>query len=199
MVLNYSDEEMACLAYYLLFQMENDEKLLSYYREGLDDWWYSMSMSENPLLYYMYQLAYPDSEKNDYYGNSLIETASWSLSRHPVDTVKYLATNVNRDDVRELDLKEDCGIDGTRVLSYDPNVKTPLFASSENNIIKVIGILLTASKLKWKVAAPDERALHKFNNSTYKLEDDHAPWEMEGSTTYTLPYWLGRYHGMLSN
>ncbi len=198
MILNYSDEEMACLAYYLLFQMEDDEELLTYYRDGLEDWWYSMSFSENPLLYYMYQLAYPNEEKTDYYGNSLIETASWSLSRHPIDTVKYLATNNNRDDIKELDLEDDCGIGGTRVLSYDPNVITPLFANSDNNIIKVLGIVLTASKLEWKVAAPDERCLHKFNSSTYKLEDDHNPWAMEGSTTYTLPYWFGRYHGMLS-
>ncbi len=198
MILNYSDEEMACLAYYLLFQMEDDEALLTYYREGLEDWWYSMSLSENPLLYYMYQLAYPNEEKTDYYGNSLIETASWSLSRHPIDTVKYLATNNNRDDIRELDLEDDCGIGGTRVLSYDPNVRVPLFSNSNSDIVKVLGIVLTASRLEWKVAAPDERSLHKFNSSTYKLEDDHNPWYMEGSTTYTLPYWFGRYHGMLS-
>ncbi|MBQ8503443.1 MAG: hypothetical protein IJ491_04095 [Clostridia bacterium] len=197
MILNYSDEEMAMLAYYLLFQMEDDEDLLAYYKDGLEDWWYSISFSENPLWYYIYQLAYPDEVKSDYYGNSLIETAAWSLSRHPIDTTKYSATNVNRDDVRELDLEEDCGIGGTRVLSYDPNVKKPLFADSDNGTLKLIGILFSASKLTWKVAAPDERALHKFNSSTYQLDDHHSPYSMEGSTTYTLPYWMGRYHGML--
>ena len=197
MILNYSDEEMALLAYYLLFQMEDDEELLEYYRDGIDSWWYSMSISENPLLYYVYQLAYPDEEKTDYYGNSLVETAAWSLSRHPIETIKYSATNVNRDDIRELDLEEDCGIGGTRVLSYDPNVRRPLFADSDNEILRLIGIVLSCAALKWKVAAPDERALHKFNNSTYILEDHHNPYEMEGSTTYTLPYWMGRYHGML--
>ncbi|MBQ7295763.1 MAG: Ig-like domain-containing protein [Clostridia bacterium] len=198
MIINYSDEEMAMLAFYLLFQMEDDETLLTYYREAINQWWqYSMSMSENPLWYYIYQLAYPTEEKTDYYGNSLIETASWSLSRHPIDTRKYSATNKNRDDARELDLEEDCGIDGTRVLSYDPREGTPWFSSSDNNIIKVIGIILSGARLKWTIAAPDERAIHKFNNSTYVLEDHHSPYSMEGSTTYTLPYWMGRYHGML--
>ncbi len=197
MILNYSDEEMAMLAFYILFQMEDDEELLSYYRESIDQWFYSMSLSENPLWYYIYQLAYPNEEKTDYYGNSLIETASWSLSRHPIDMRKYSATNKNRDDVRELDLEEDCGIDGTRVLSYDPSVRMPWFHSSDNEIIKVIGIILSGARLKWRVAAPDERAVHKFNNSTYVLEDHHSPNSMEGSTTYTLPYWMGRYHGML--
>ncbi len=197
MILNYSDEEMAMLAYYLLFQMEEDEELLSYYREGLEDWWYSISFSENPLWYYIYQLAYPDEVKTDYYGNNILDTAAWSLSRHPIDTRKYLASNENRDDVRELDLEEECGIDGTRELSYDPTVRKPLFHSVDNGTIRLIGIVLSCSKLKWKVAAPDERALHKFNNSTYKLNSDHSPYAMEGSTTYTLPYWMGRYHGML--
>lgn len=197
MILNYSDEEMAMLAYYLLFQMEDDATLLSCYKEGLEDWWYSISFSENPLWYYIYQLAYPDEVKTDYYDNNLLDTAAWSLSRHPIDTTKYSATNVNRDDVRELDLEEDCGIGGTRVLSYDPNERLPLFANSNNGTLKLIGILLSASKLTWKVAAPDERALHKFNSSTYQLDDHHSPYSMEGSTTYTLPYWMGRYHGML--
>lgn len=198
MIINYSDEEMAMLAFYLLFQMEDDETLLTYYREAINQWWrYSMSMSENPLWYYIYQLAYPNEEKTDYYGNSLIETAAWSLSRHPMDMRKYSATNKNRDDVRELDLEEDCGIDGTRVLSYNPSKGTPWFSSSDNEIIKVIGIVLSGAGLEWTVAAPDERAIHKFNNSTYVLEDHHSPNSMEGSTTYTLPYWMGRYHGML--
>ena len=197
MILNYSDEEMGMLAYYLLFQMEDDEELLSYYKEGLEDWWYSISFSENPLWYYIYQLAYPDETKTDYYGNNILDTAAWALSRHPIDTRKYLATNNNRDDVREIDLEEDCGIDGTRELSYDPNVRKPFFSDSDNEIIRLIGIVLSVGNLRWKVAAPDERALHKFNNSTYKLDSDHSPYSMEGSTTYTLPYWMGRYHGML--
>lgn len=196
MILNYSDEEMAMLAYYLLFQMEDDEELLKYYREGIDDWWYSMSFSENPLWYYVYQLAYPTEKITDQYGNNILETAAWQLSRHPIDTTKYLATNKNRDDVVEFDL-EDAGIGGTSVLSYDPNVKKPWFSDSDNNILKIIGMVLALNNLEWKVAAADERALHKYNGSSYRLESDHQVNCMEGSTTYTLPYWMGRYHGML--
>lgn len=196
LILNYSDEEMAMLAYYLLFQMEDDEELLSYYREGLNDWWYSISHSENPCWYYIYQLAYPNEEKTDVYGNSLIETASWSLSRHPIDLVRYLASNSNRDDIAEINLGE-AGIGGTAELSYDPNVKKPFFADSESGVLQIIGIVLCGGDLAWKVAAPDERALHKFNGSTYWLGTNSQSTVMEGSTTYTLPYWMGRYHGMI--
>ena len=196
MILNYSDEEMAMLAYYLLFQMEDDEELLAYYREGINDWWYSMSFSENPLWYYIYQLAYPNEEKTDYYGNSLVETAAWALSRHPIDTRRYGASNSNRDDVYELDL-DDLGIGGTSELSFDPNVYTPMFWNSDNTVLRMIGIVLGLNNLEWAVAPFDERSVHKYNGSTYEMDNNYNPNEMEGSTTYSLPYWMGRYHGML--
>lgn len=196
MIINYSDEEMAMLGFYLLFQLEDDEELLTYYREALDDWWFSISYSENALWYYIYQLAYPNEEKTDRYGNSLVETASWVLSRHPIDTRRYLATNGNRDDICELDL-DDVGIGGTSELSFDPNQYKPAFWDSDSDVLKMIGIVFGLGKYEWSVAAPDERSMHKYNGSTFEIDNAHNIYEMEGSTTYTLPYWMGRYHGML--
>ena len=196
LILNHSDEEMAMLGFYTLFQLEDDEELLKYYREALDDWWFSMSYSENPLWYYVYQLAYPNEEKTDAYGNSLIKTASWSLSRHPMDLRRFLATNGNRDDVYELDL-DDVGIGGTNEISFDPDAYTPAFWDSDSKILKTVGMIFGLTKIEQKVAAPDERAFHKYNGSSFDLDDAHNIYEMEGSTTYSLPYWMGRYHGML--
>ena len=195
-ILNYSDEEMAMLGFYTLFQLEDDEELLAYYREAIDDWWYSMSFSENALWYYIYQLAYPDEVKTDYYGNSLVETAAWVLDRHPIDTRRYCATNPNRDDVYELDL-DDFGIGGTSELSFDANGYLPPFWNSDNNILRLVGAIIGLGKFDWKVAAADERSMHKYNGSTYEIDNAHNPGEMEGSTTYSLPYWMGRYHNML--
>ena len=196
-IINYSDEEMAMLGFYLLFQLEDDEELLTYYREALDDWWFSIQYSENALWYYIYQLAYPNETKQDIYGNDLVDTAQWVLSRHPIDLRRYLASNSNRDDVQELDL-DDVGIDGTSELSFDPNAYTPPFWNSDNQTLKMIGMILGMGKLQFKVAPADERALHKYNGSTYEMDNCHNIYEMEGSTTYSLPYWMGRYHGMLS-
>ncbi len=196
MIINYSDEEMAMLGFYLLFQLEDDEELLTYYREALDDWWFSISYSENALWYYIYQLAYPNEEKTDRYGNSLVETASWVLSRHPIDTRRYLATNENRDDICELDL-DDVGIGGTSELSFDPNQYKPAFWDSDSKVLKMIGIVCGLGKYEWSVAAPDERSMHKYNGSTFEIDNAHNIYEMEGSTTYSLPYWMGRYHGMI--
>ena len=177
--LNYSDEEMAMLAYYLLFQMEDDSILLDKYREGLNDWWNSIQHSENPLWYYIYQLAYPSESKTDYYGNSLVETASWTLSRHPIDTIKWSATHPERPDVKAPDPTQYQG-------SPDDEIE---FLNRGPTRDKTTGEI--------RVAPFDERGLHKYNGSTYGLEDIN-PNQMEGSTTYTLPYWLGRYHGMIT-
>ena len=196
LILNHSDEEMAMLAYYLLFQLEDDETLLEYYREGLDDWWISISMSENPLWYCIYQLAYPDKEMTDSYGNNIVELASWSLSRHPIDTRMYLASNPNRDDTVTLDLT-DYGISNTNVLTYDPNYVKPWFADSESKELRILGLVLSSYFIKWKVAAPDERMLHKYNTSSYRLGTETKQNVMNDSTTFTLPYWMGRYHGIL--
>ncbi len=196
MILNYSDEEMAMLGFYLLFQMEDDEELLGLYKEALDDWWFSIQYSENPLWYYVYQLAYPETAQTDYYGNNIVETAAWSLSRHPVDLIRYGASNDNRDDIASFALS-DVGIDGTEPLTFDPNEYTPMFWDSDNDILKIIGMVFALNDLPYKVAAPDERSLHKYNGSSYVLGGGNNI-EQEGSTTYTLPYWMGRYHGMLA-
>lgn len=193
--LNYSNEEMIMLAYYLIFQMEDDAALVEKYRTGLDSWWISMKYSENPLWYYIYQLAYPEETKQDAYGNDLVETAAWSLSRHPIDTRKWKASNALRDDIGEYDLGAMIGVESRCGLGY--NKKTSRVPSTDNGILAAICMVLGITKLDYAVAAPDERALHKYNASSYKLESDNDPNRMEGSTTYTLPYWMGRYHGML--
>jgi hypothetical protein len=185
---------MAMLAFYILFQMETDETLLAYYREAIDDWWASIKYSENPLWYYIYQLAYPNKEIKDAYGNNILETAAWSLSRHPIDTTRYLASNSNRDDLYEFDLN-DAGLGLGEVISYSIAGDNEVFEMS--SILSIISALQYAPDLEWAVAAPDERSMHKYNGSTYGLDNDYNPWQMEGSTTYTLPYWMGIYHNML--
>lgn len=194
---NDSDLEMAMLGLYTLFQTEDDKKILSYYKEGLEAWWDLASYTENPLWYYIYQLAYPEKNIKDAYGNNILETASWSLSRHPVSTIKYRASNNNRDDIIQLDLSPLGITDMWKTPSYSLKGKGPAEVSENPEIIDYVKFVFSATGIDWAVAAPDERALHKYNENSYILNNHHNSTCMEGSTTYTLPYWLGRYHGML--
>ena len=70
--IDYSDEEMAMLIFYLLFQLESDEYILQKYQEALDGWWASISHSENPLWYYIYQLSRPGETLRDHFGNKIL-------------------------------------------------------------------------------------------------------------------------------
>ena len=196
-IVNYSSEEMAMLGFYVMFQLEDDEKILKLYRNAIDDWWYSIKYSENPLWYYVYQLAYPDKTVTDAYGRNIVETAAWSLSRHPADMIMYHASNKNRDDIAQLSLSQ-IGLKFNVVLSYNLKTSPAMPVISDNpEITDIVQYALNASKLDWAVAPPDERMLYKYNTSSYFIDGYHHPGCMQGSTTYTLPYWMGVYHGML--
>lgn len=196
-ILNYSSEELATLAFYTMFSLEDDEELLNYYRQAVDDWWFSMRYSENPLWYIIYQLAYPEKEIKDAYGNDIVETAVWSLSRHPVDTVSYYASNLSRDDIGQIDLTAIAPNLRER-LTYNKKTSIRITPLEENpEILDIVKYVLTAPKVDWAVAPPDERTLYKYNTSSYYLELFSNPYCMQGSTTYTLPYWMGVYHGVI--
>lgn len=215
MFAQYSDEEMAMLAFYLLFQLETDPELLADYRDAFDYWWdSSYQYSENPLWYYIYQLAYPNQTIIDAYGNNILATAAWSLSRHPVDTRRWNASNQQRDDIMNFNMDDYAG--GTLGVRGGLSIEKtdlPPSAIGAGGIIAIlllggvtkgsynlntIGVPMSGTlSLEYAVAAPDERAMHKYNNNSYKLDDQNEPYLMEASTTYTLPYWLGVYHGML--
>lgn len=197
LVINYSDEEMAMLGFYTIFGMETDEELLEIYRSAIDDWWVSIKYSQNPLWYYVYQLAYPNKTVTDAYGNDIVELAAWSLSRHPTNTMMYCASNKNRDDIAELDLSV-IGIKTDSTLTYNKLTSKPLpNVSQDAPITDLISFVLTALNLDWDVAPPDERSVYKYNTNSYTLTRWHLPYCTQASTTYTLPYWMGVYHGML--
>ncbi len=197
-VSNDSDLEMAMLGYYTLFQIEDDEEILNYLRKGLDGWWETASHTENPLWYVIYQLAYPNKKIKDAYDNNILETATWSMSRHPVDTRRTLASNSNRDDLANIDLSA-LGVSMIGLPTYSLTSKyQPYDIGESTEILDYVKFILSISKLEWTVAAPDERAMYKYNINTYNLETYANSNCMEPSTTYTLPYWMARYHGIIN-
>ena len=61
MELNYSDEELAMLPYYCVFQYEKDPALLKAYRRGLDGWWKNIQREANPLWTFIYLTGQPEA------------------------------------------------------------------------------------------------------------------------------------------
>ncbi len=58
----------------------------------MNGYWYHIRQSENPLWYLIYQLSEPDNQNiTDYFGNNIISTSAWALSRYPIDMTCYNA------------------------------------------------------------------------------------------------------------
>ncbi|HEY7547260.1 MAG TPA: hypothetical protein VID27_20365, partial [Blastocatellia bacterium] len=90
--LNYSDEELALLAFYPLFLYEKDARLLRLYREGLSQWWQNIRRENNPLWIFIYAVANPGKP-------APIDDAARTLYRIPMDLIKWSVRNSHRRDV----------------------------------------------------------------------------------------------------
>ena len=91
--INYSDEELAMLAFYGLFRYETDAGLLHEYRVALDAWWENIKREQNPLWSLIYALAEPTASVD-------LVAAVRRLYRMPVDTIDWTVKNSNRSDIQ---------------------------------------------------------------------------------------------------
>jgi hypothetical protein len=90
--INYSDEELAMLPFYLVFRYEKDPAYLRGYRAALEQWWANAQREKNPLWTFIYLTANPGA-KVDLAG--AVET----LARIPMDLVKWSYDNSARPDI----------------------------------------------------------------------------------------------------
>lgn len=80
--INYSDEELAMLPFYLVFRYEQDPQWLAVYRAALQQWWQNCERERNPLWHFIYQTANPAAKVD-------LDTAVHTLERIPLDLVKW--------------------------------------------------------------------------------------------------------------
>ena len=90
--INYSDEELAMLPFYLVFRYEQDAEFLKGYRNALDQWWENAQREKNPLWTFIYQSANPGAKLDT-------EGAIWTLERIPMDLIKWSYDNSRRPDI----------------------------------------------------------------------------------------------------
>lgn len=90
--LNYSDEELAMLPFYLVFRYEKDAAYLAGYRRALSQWWRNIQREKNPLWNYIYLTGEAG-------GPEIAAAARWTLQRIPMDLIEWTVTNSDRKDV----------------------------------------------------------------------------------------------------
>jgi hypothetical protein len=93
MEMNYSDEELAMLPYYCVFQYERDPALLKAYRRGVDGWWKNIQREANPLWTFIYLTGQPDARVD-------LPAAVRTLYRMPMDTIDWTVNNLHRQDIK---------------------------------------------------------------------------------------------------
>jgi hypothetical protein len=90
--INYSDEELAFLPFYLLFRYERNESLLAVYRDAIGQWWQNASREQNPLWTFIYLLSKPGKHVD-------VAEAVKTLHRIPLDLIAWKVTNSHRKDI----------------------------------------------------------------------------------------------------
>ena len=94
--INYSDEELAFLPFYLVFLYEKDPKLLALYRNAIDGWWDNAQREKNPLWTMILMLGrtgMKTGKKPD------LDGAVETLYRMPMDMITWTVKNSQRPDV----------------------------------------------------------------------------------------------------
>lgn len=90
--MNYSDEELAMLPYYCVFQYEKAPAMLKALRKGVDEWWKNIRREANPLWTFIYLTGQPDAQVD-------LSAAVWTLYRMPMDTIHWTVKNSHRRDI----------------------------------------------------------------------------------------------------
>jgi hypothetical protein len=91
--INYSDEELAMLAFYNLFRYESDRALLDeFYRPAMNAWWENIVREENPLWSFIFAVGQPAAAVD-------LSSAARTLYRMPVDTIEWTVKNSDRADI----------------------------------------------------------------------------------------------------
>lgn len=103
--INYSDEELAFLPFYLLFRYERNESLLAVYRDSLGQWWKNAASEKNPLWTFIYMTSIKSKARTPQEDADL-ESAVRTLQQIPLDLITWNVNNSHRKDIgidRSLD------------------------------------------------------------------------------------------------
>lgn len=168
---NQSDDEMAFMCYYSLFNYETDPELRKHFLYGFLPYWKLEEPELCPLFNYIFASCF---EGIDRYGittpESCLEEALTTLVDFPVDRINWGYKNGHRNDLEEL------------------WVAFPRFANWKHK---------RGYKSNRKVIPIDERFVNHWNNENWRLDENGNPRDLSCGSSFLLPYYMGLYHGFI--
>ena len=176
---NQSDDEMAFMAYYNLVKYEPDPKLRKMYVASFANSWRQEEPEMNPFFNFCFASQGMGVEFTNIWGTfdlspweTWLEDAIGTLKRFPLDRFDWRHTNHHR---KDLILLSDHWAD-----AYDDKFRGKGYRNNG------------------KVLPVDERYFNHWNASPWELDTGGGGHVIGSGTVYTLPYYMGLYHGFIA-
>ncbi|MCA9039342.1 MAG: hypothetical protein KDA65_03235 [Planctomycetaceae bacterium] len=165
---NQSDDEMAFMCYYNLFQYETDPKLIKQYTRSMNRYFLLEQYELCPLFNFIYALNYYSTRFYwpEKIHEGVVPEAVDSLKRYPLDRFNWGIKNSHRLDMVHV---------GRHVIRFDNR-------GYRNN-----GFALPI----------DERFVEHWNHDPFRMDTGGNGTELADGASYLLPYYMGLYHGYI--
>ncbi|QDU81350.1 hypothetical protein Pla110_30910 [Polystyrenella longa] len=163
---NQSDDEMAFMCYYNLFQYETDPKLIKQYTRSMNRYFLQEQYELCPLFNFIYALNYYSTRFYwpEAIGDEIIPEAIDSLKRYPLDRFRWSMKNSHRLDMVHV----------------------------QKHVIRQRnrGYLYNGYALPI-----DERFVEHWNHDPWRMDVHGNGTELADGASFLLPYYMGVYHG----
>ena len=176
---NQSDDEMAFMGYYNLVKYEPDTELKKLYIASFANSWRQEEPEMNPFFNFCFAALAMDAEYTSVWGTfdmspwpSWLEDSVDTLKRFPLDRFDWRHTNAHRKDLI---------------------VFSNHWADAYDNEFRGKGY-----RNNGKVIPVDERYFNHWNCNPWELNTGGGGQGIGSGTVYTLPYYMGLYHGFIA-
>ena len=176
---NQSDDEMAFMSFYNLIKYEPDADLKKLYTASFANSWRQEEPEMNPFFNFCFAAVANGTEFEDCWGtHDLSPWPSWlddsieTLQRFPLDRFDWRHTNNHRKDLIRL-----------------PDHTADVFQGNVRNL---------GYRVNGKVIPVDERYFSHWNHSPWRLDSGGNGHTLGTGAVYTLPYYMGLYHGFIA-
>ena len=175
---NQSDDEMAFMAFYNLIKYEPDKELKRLYTVSFANSWRQEEPEMNPFFNFCFAAVANGTEFEGCWGkHDLSPWPTWlddsieTLQRFPLDRFDWRHTNSHRKDIVRLQKHTADVFQGeVRGLGY---------------------------RTGGKVLPVDERYFNHWNHSPWRLDSGGNGRTLGTGAVFTLPYYMGLYHGFI--
>jgi hypothetical protein len=177
---NQSDDEMAFMGYYSLINYEKDPELKALYMFSLWRYWRLEEPEMSPLFNFIYAACCLGLEYTDAFGTygpspderAWLDDSVDTLKRFPLDRFNWRHTNSHRTDIVPL------------------SGHVPTFDDSAHG---------KGCRVNGKVVPVDERYFNHWNHSPWELDTGGNGQGLGDGAVFTLPYYMGLYHGFIED